>query len=354
MSRPFAVRRAVPADRAEQARLFNLCFGKDKGPDTFAWKYERNPDGAAISLLACDEDGRVVGGYSYMPRRFLRDGRPVVLWQASDAMTEPAWRGRGIFTGLDDEAAACAGQMGSDWAFAYSGRQSLKGFLRNGWVQLGHAPLYRLLLRSRRALGRLGRAGRLATLAAPLGDLLLAGRRERLAAGAATLAPLPRFDASVDALFEAAAPRVGLVGVRDARWLNWRYVDTPSRRQECWALRRDGALAGYLVTEIRDGLAHLVDHCAADEAARAALLAGFCGLAAARGCDEATALLFAHHPAVPHLRALGYRPPRGTKPFRDIFPYIVRACRADAPAADRALSRWHLADGDRDAEHVSG
>src|SRR5437870_2800762 len=98
----WTVRAAGPGDEAAQAALFNTCFRKDKDAATFAWKYRGNPDGPAIGRVACDGEGRVVGGYSYMPRRFLRDGRPVALMQASDAMTLPEWQGRGIFTGLDD------------------------------------------------------------------------------------------------------------------------------------------------------------------------------------------------------------------------------------------------------------
>src|SRR5678816_3752048 len=105
-----------------------------------------------------------------MPRRFLRDGQPVVLMQASDAMTDDAWRGRGIFTGLDQLVAAQAGEQGIRMAFAYSGRQSLSGFLRNGWRIIGHASMYRRSFRHRRALLRVPRVGRVAALAAPTLD----------------------------------------------------------------------------------------------------------------------------------------------------------------------------------------
>jgi hypothetical protein len=144
---------------------------------------------------------------------------------------------------------------------------------------------------------------------------------------------------------------VGLVGVRDARWLNWRYVDTPSRRHECYGLWRGDRLVAYVVAELADGQAQLIDHVAEDGDARATVLAGFTALARERGLDEASALLFPHDAAVPALAELGWRGPLRHKPFRDIFPFIVRACRADAAPEDFTMTRWHLADGDRDAEH---
>ena len=357
-------RAATAADHADHVRLFNACFRKSKDERTFAWKYEDNPDGPAIARAAVEAPGapppgaagapgRVVGAYAYMPRRFLRDGQPVVLMQASDAMTDERWRGRGIFTGLDQLVAARAGEQGVSLAFAYSGRLSLNGFLRNGWRIIGHAFMYRRRFRHRRALLAVPRVGRALAPLAPLLDAwgARADRRRLPPAGAEALRRIERFDGSVDRLFAASAPRVGLVGVRDARWLNWRYVDTPSRRHECWGLWRGDRLAAYVVAELADGQAHLIDHVAEDGEARAALLAGFTALALRRGMEEATALLFPHDAAVAALAELGWRAPLHRKPFRDIFPFIVRACRSDAPVEDFTMTRWHLADGDRDAEH---
>ncbi len=356
MTEGVTVRPAVPADEAAQAAIFNTCFRKDKDAGTFAWKYRSNPDGPAIGRVACDAAGRVVGSYSYVPRRFLRDGRPALLMQASDAMTLPEWQGRGIFTGLDDLVAAAAGAAGSPLAYAYSGRLSLKGFLRNGWRLIGHAPLWRRSFRSRRALRRRGRIAPLLLPAAPVLDVVLGWRDRRslaLAGGEAALERLPRFDERVDRLFARCAPATGLVGVRSAAWLNWRYVDTPGRRQESFALVSGGELAGYVVAELRDGNAWLVDHLAADDASRATLLAAFTALARGRGMEEASALLFSHSPAVPALAALGFRRGRTDTEFRDIFPFIVRRCRDDASEDDLRMERWHLADGDRDAEHMA-
>jgi len=344
-------------DHAEQTRLFNLCFGKDKDERTFRWKYDDNPHGPALALVAEDDAGRVLGAYSYVPRRFRRDGRPIVLMQASDAMTDVPARGRGVFTGLDDVAAERAGAAGVPWAFAYSGRQSLRGFLGNGWETIGHAPVWRLLFRTRHALRRVRRAGRLLVALAPLTEVLAGWRARRVltarAGAGLVLERLERFDDRVDALFASTAPARGLVGERDARWLNWRYVDTPTRRQECFGVSEGDALVGYVVVEVHEEHAFLVDHWTGREDVRELLVTAFTRHAHRAGCREATALHFERHPVVATLGRLGYRRSLGRLPFRDTFPFIVRACRADADPRDRRVERWHLTDGDRDAEHVS-
>jgi hypothetical protein len=351
----WTARETTPADADDWARLFNSCFGKQKDAATFRWKYLDNPHGPAVARVATDAGGRVVGAYAYLPRRFRLSGQPVTLMQAVDAMTEPDWRGRGIFTGLDDIVCEASGVAGVPWAFAYSGRRSLKGFLSNGWQQIGTAALWRCTFAHRSGARRMGRLAPLGTLLAPVMDVLVGWRhRARLSDGAdQLLVRLDRFDASVDELFEAAAPRTGLVGERSAAWLNWRYVDNPTGRQECFAIQDDGHLAGYLVAEWHDGRGYLVDHMARDAVTRRLLVTAFTALSWRRGMEEATTLLFDHHPSVAHLPALGYRVGRRRQPFADVFPFIVRRCRDDAPYAAESMTRWRLADGDRDAEHMS-
>lgn len=357
-SRSWTWREAGPADYEDQARLFNACFRKHKTVDTFRWKYAENPHGPAVSVVAVDASARVVGGYSYVPRRFRRDGLRVLLMQASDAMVHESARRQGIFTGLDDVVCEEVGRRGVPWSYAYSGRLSYNGFLGNGWKDIGQAPVFRYRFQSERGLLRLGRLGPLLARAAPLLNRAWHRRDRRLlplGQRVAALTAIERFDESFDELFEATVPAVGLVGERDSAWLNWRYVDTPSGRQNCWALRSpDGrGLLGYLVAEFVDGNAYLVDHQARDEAARTHLLEAFLAMAHGRGMAEATAMVFQHHPAAAVLQQLGFEAPRGKMPFRHVFPWIVRACREDSPADDLSMSRWHLADGDRDAEHMS-
>lgn len=359
MSPTWTCRPATPDDYAVQAALFNSCFRKQKGADTFRWKYSANPHGAAISRLALDGTGRVVGGYSYVPRRFLRDGRMVTLMQASDAMVAPEARRQGIFTGLDDLVCAEAGRQGVSLAYAYSGRLSYTGFLGNGWRAIGHAWVLRYAFRSARGLGRAGRLAPLLVPFAPLVDRGLRRRDRRLGGRGPDLAALTRvqrFDEAFDEFLDASAPAQGLFGLRDPAWLNWRYIDTPERRQECWALRSpDGRrVLAWMALEFVDGNAYLVDHQARDEVQRRAILSAFTVMAHARGMQEATALLFDHHPSVPVLLGLGWRRPRRDKEFRDRFPWIVRVCGDESRASpDLVMERWWLADGDRDAEHIS-
>lgn len=56
-----------------------------------------------------------------------------------------------------------------------------------------------------------------------------------------------RFDADVDQLWEAVAPSLGLAVRRDARYLNWKFIEPPHVRYHAAVLRRDDQVAGYVI-----------------------------------------------------------------------------------------------------------
>ncbi len=72
-----------------------------------------------------------------------------------------------------------------------------------------------------------------------------------------------RFDASVDALWEAVGGRFGLAVRRDARYLNWKFIEPPHVRYHVAVLRRDEAVSGYVVyrhfREPQGRVTHIVD-----------------------------------------------------------------------------------------------
>ncbi|MEX0827501.1 MAG: hypothetical protein WD005_00965, partial [Haliea sp.] len=67
------------------------------------------------------------------------------------------------------------------------------------------------------------------------------------------------FDERFDRLFEASAPTSGIVGVRDARYLNWRYRDNPLYESHVLMSEQGGRLQGYLVFTESGGMLNVKD-----------------------------------------------------------------------------------------------
>jgi hypothetical protein len=56
-----------------------------------------------------------------------------------------------------------------------------------------------------------------------------------------------RFDSDVDRLWAEVGGSLGLAVRRDARYLNWKFIEPPHVRYQAAVLRRDDAVAGYVV-----------------------------------------------------------------------------------------------------------
>ncbi len=127
------IERATAADDAARSNLHALCFGFRPPDETFAWKYRENPHGEAIDLVA-RVDGEVVATFALVPRRWwVGEHGSVMAYQASDAMTRPEWRSRGLFTALLERAHVEARAQDGAFCFAFAGWRSLGAFERTGY-----------------------------------------------------------------------------------------------------------------------------------------------------------------------------------------------------------------------------
>lgn len=355
----FTSRAARPEDAETLIGLFNRAFHKQKDAGTATWKYFASPHGPSYTLLA--EDQGVVGGaYSYVYRRAAWRGRPFVAAQASDAMVDVAFRKRGIFTSFDDAAARESASRGVPVCWAVAGRQSMHGFLKNGWKAIGVYRQYIAVLDAKRLLRN--RLGPLAPVFAPFVSLglALAGRaRKRAARSERVVRAVERFDSRVDDLFAAVAPSLPIALVRDARYLDWRYVDTPTRKHHILIAERGTELDGYVVYEsasASQGRGYVVDVLGRDPDAEDALLRAALAALAADGNALALCSTLPSPRVASMLARNGFFAHPKRTPFRTATPFIVRVLREDAsPGAGDLLDpeNWYVFDGDRDVEHVS-
>ena len=100
--------------------------------------------------------------------------------------------------------------------------------------------------------------------------------------------------AELDELFESLRAGIGTALVRDARYLHWRFVESPTDDYRFIAARRRGRLTGYLVFTIAGELLLVKDWLGADARAVRTLF----GAAIDEACaaDVASALRSARFP----------------------------------------------------------
>jgi GNAT superfamily N-acetyltransferase len=180
-----------PAEREDYLRLLHDAWGDAalSGAE-FDWWFSRNPAGSLMSVAR--DDGRVIGVAAHSLYRMMLGGEERLATFSVHATTDPVARGRGIFVGLERKHEDEAEARGAAVVLAFASAPTAPLFLGPlGWTSVGKLRIWA------RALPRIR---------------LRALRPERIA----------RFDFAGDAA--GAWPNHV---IRDAEFLNWRYLDSP-------------------------------------------------------------------------------------------------------------------------------
>jgi GNAT superfamily N-acetyltransferase len=304
----------------------------------FAWWFERNPAGEGIVSLAVD-DGEVVGVAAMSFFRTVLDGAETRLAIPVNVATDPRYRGQGVFSTLERENEAAAAATGAPLTVTFPNGASHPIFVgRLGWVDLPRLRLWARPLRAgavvRYALGRAGTHGGLR--ARDMSPRTIRGLEVRA---------LERFGPDFDELGRRAATGYGSHFVRDAEYLNWRYLDSP-RDYRCFGAYGGGALRGVAVVghTFKHGvsagfLADLVTEPEARDEVRALLARA---VAEVKGAADALVLL--PPPSRTARRALVAS---GFAPTSKRLRFIGKPLREGAPVDDRK-GAWHFTLGDFD------
>jgi len=355
-SESFRVASCGPAQRAEQAALFNACFTKAIDAAGLVWRYDDNPHGAASSFLTRNAEGLAVSGYACSPRRMLAgsdESTLAAVGQTGDVMTHPEWRKRGLFSDLDRAALAETAERGWPLVFGLPNRRSAHIFLTLGWERVGTVRPWCFVLRADAASRRMRhREGRLAGLLTPLAARRGRAARRGLARAAARFSTvaLTRFPEAVLELSRATEERHSAMVRRDAAYLNWRFIDSPSGLHRVLGLFEAGELAAYVVIQLPgpEGGGFLVDALGrSTEALRAAVGAGLAELERL-GASYVQATAIDGSTWSETLVAAGFQPP---KPDNHLIVILyVHDPEHPLVAAARTPSGWYFTDGDRDDE----
>ena len=195
---------------------------RDKSAAYYRWMYEQNPAGRAMVHSARLGD-RIVASFALAPKVFMVDGERVVVGKTMDMFTDPAWQGHGLMRRCTDAVFGAAVDAGIPGWYVTPSVNSYPIFTGRWGYREEFSLVYRLrVLRPR-----------------------LLRRRLRLPRGF-TVEEVTRFDHSADELWEHVSQAHRVAQVRDAAYLNWRYVENPDD-YDLLAVRRDDRLVGIAV-----------------------------------------------------------------------------------------------------------
>ncbi|MDQ2803819.1 MAG: GNAT family N-acetyltransferase [Pseudomonadota bacterium] len=126
--------------------LGRRCFSKDQQMAGDAWRFTDTPAGVVPGMVAVDGD-RIVASYTAWPATLYIGGEIVQGAQSRDTMTDPDYRGRGLFVKL---ASACYEMMqglGYEVLYGFPNEQSYPGFVRRlNWTHIGDVAVLKRLI----------------------------------------------------------------------------------------------------------------------------------------------------------------------------------------------------------------
>lgn len=254
---------------------------RDKSPAYYRWMYFDNPAGEAFGCYARHGD-RIVSSFAMAPKVMVVGGHIRRIGKTMDMFTDPDYQGMGLIKKCADRVFAEAHSHGVAGWYVTPSVNSYPIF-KGKW---GYQEPFQLIFRARLLDPRAVLAAVSPGIAHRLGPAVMnrlsRWPRRRLALPRGWVASeLTRFGAETDALWDAVSSGHQLAIVRDATYLNWRYVDNPDH-YTIWMLQHQGAIRGIVVGKqtVRRGLpvGDIVDLvCAKDDAATLRLLVRWAG-----------------------------------------------------------------------------
>lgn len=237
----YEIRPFRPEDRDSLLACFNLVFGANnpefvpRTVEEWSWAFEQNPAGQRIWVAV--HEGEVVAQYAGYPYRVRCDGEDVTFSQILDSFAHPDHR-RGL------KRPGLFVQTGLLYLDATTGTG--KDVVTFGWPieeanRLGERYFQYEVVRTQLLLGR------------PPGE----GGTDPLAVGegSARIERLTELGPEAAELWERCAEDWGASVVRDATYLDWRYLRNPFHDYRCFGLRgSDGSLRGLAVQRTGDWL----------------------------------------------------------------------------------------------------
>lgn len=219
--------------------LYAAVFDHERPRSHDWWKFQDNPAGPPIAMLAVDGTS-IVGQYALWPTVLDFDGEPIAGAQSLDTMVHPEYRGQGMFVHLANATLELAAERGVQALYGFPNEASYPGFVRRlNWDHTGDVPRW----------VRVVTPSHLASTPGILKGVLdaAAGLLPKGAKDGYQISDETPTDDEINALLFDTTPPHGCSIRRDASWMRWRYADEAAREYRWLSVRAADRLSGLCI-----------------------------------------------------------------------------------------------------------
>lgn len=238
-------------DDIMEMSLENFGPENDVSDSEFAkYQYFRNPIGDALIELAIDpENNTVAGQYIVQPKKFRCFGKETNCVLSFNTLTREAYRGQKIFVKLAERTYNRATSEGFDFVYGAPNKNSYHGFMTKlSFKDIHHFPLYaRPINLSQMVKERIG-SNILAVIAKPFNVFF---KNKKI--DSTDIIELDEDNYKLmDGFWEKIKDKYPIMGVRNAEYIHYRYMNVPRRIYYPYVVIKEGAIVAFAVGRIRE------------------------------------------------------------------------------------------------------
>ncbi len=248
---PWHIRPYQPGDETELVPLYAHCFGKTISAAYYRWKLCQHQASFVNTFVAVDGE-RIVGHYSAMVARIWLERQEQAVLVSVDTMVDPAYRRQGMMTRMATEAYRYWGEQGVPFITGIPNEQWGSRKQAVGWLSFAELIWRVRVFRPGVVLARRAKPPFWRGLGVL--DGVWNGWWDGFAAAASsplTVTPVTQAGAVFDHLWHAVREVFPVTFVRDAAWVQWRYLSHPERPYTVLLAQHGDEPTGYVAYRLQ-------------------------------------------------------------------------------------------------------
>ena len=308
------------------------------------WLYRNNPDGSAVLWSIRKSDTGEMAGFTVcLPRRMLVGGEQKLAWNGADFSILPKYRALGVALKLRRAAKTEIDQGAADLLYSHPNEKMQLIHERVGHSRVGMMQRYAKPLRIANRLSSKIPDAVAGVIDASIGRVVTSSKAGWLHRYQHQMTvEEAKFGDEFDRLFDRIGAQRTFLGVRDSRYLDWRYRQYPNVSFQVICARDGDQLEGYLILMRQSEAAFIQDIFYRNESVANDLLMKAIAFSRRQKMQSISMTLLEQSEVISILEPLGFRLRPGQS---NMFSYSASEQFKDKI---KDPSQWLIHVGDRD------